>query len=244
MSNTGKMVAALGYEQEDVGLYITDESGIVIASSDTAPTEEQLDEINARLARPAGDWYAAADIDALVRELDGLLNGPSAAPQAKLCDIVAQLRSRKPAQVEHLAAFERWLPTHLGKKFHPVFDLAKDDSGEYRYDPAATLSKGWLACSEEIGLVVERLKRQRMRSCQIAILKSQELKGCRAELAERNALLGAIAAWSSETRAAVLEAFQAELNESASYAWYDAAIADLMKLVETVPPSAESEVKP
>lgn len=74
--------------------------------------------------------------------------------------------------------------------------------------------------------------------------RSREIYALRAQLAERNALLGAIAAWSSETRAAVLEAFQAELNESASYAWYDAAIADLMKLVETVPPSAESEVKP
>lgn len=58
-------------------------------------------------------------------------------------------------------------------------------------------------------------------------------------LAERDALLGPIAGWTAETREAVLEAFQDELNESASYAWYDAAIADLMKLVEAVSASAE-----
>ncbi|MDH0757752.1 hypothetical protein N5C70_13695 [Pseudomonas juntendi] len=65
----------------------------------------------------------------------------------------------------------------------------------------------------------------------------------RAQLAERDALLGAIAGWTAETRAAVLEAFQDELSESASYAWYDAAIADLMKLIEPLSASAEpSEV--
>lgn len=61
----------------------------------------------------------------------------------------------------------------------------------------------------------------------------------RAQLAERDALLGAIAGWTAETRAAVLEAFQDELSESASYAWYDAAIADLMKLIEPLSASAE-----
>lgn len=65
-----------------------------------------------------------------------------------------------------------------------------------------------------------------------------------AQLAERDALLGPIAGWTAETRAAVLEAFQDELNESASYPWYDAAIADLMKLIEALSASAESEVKP
>ncbi|MNE15636.1 hypothetical protein D3C81_441830 [compost metagenome] len=39
-----------------------------------------------------GDYYPAVDIDKLVRELDVLLNGSAAAPQAKLCDIVAQLK--------------------------------------------------------------------------------------------------------------------------------------------------------
>ncbi|BFO03363.1 hypothetical protein KNHN1_17410 [Pseudomonas guariconensis] len=61
----------------------------------------------------------------------------------------------------------------------------------------------------------------------------------RRELAEREALIGPIAGWTAETRAAVLEAFQDELNESASYPWYDAAIADLMKLIEALSPSAE-----
>lgn len=60
-----------------------------------------------------------------------------------------------------------------------------------------------------------------------------------AKLAERDELLGPIAGWTAETRAAVLEAFQDELNESASYPWYDAAIADLMKLIEALSASAE-----
>lgn len=48
--------------------------------------------------QPVGRWYAADDIDALVRELDVLINGEAgAAPQAKLCDIVAQLRRDRPA---------------------------------------------------------------------------------------------------------------------------------------------------
>ncbi|MNH43257.1 hypothetical protein D3C78_1936450 [compost metagenome] len=37
----------------------------------------------------------------------------------------------------------------------------------------------------------------------------------------------------------MLEAFQDELNESANYPWYDAAISDLMKLVEALSASAE-----
>ncbi|KIQ56457.1 hypothetical protein [Pseudomonas fluorescens] len=51
--------------------------------------------------------------------------------------------------------------------------------------------------------------------------------------------LAAIASWTTETRGAVLEAFQDELNESASYPWYDAAIADLMKLIKALSASAE-----
>jgi len=66
-----------------------------------------------------------------------------------------------------------------------------------------------------------------------------ETERLRAQLAERDALVGAIAGWTTETRAAVLEAFQDELHESASYAWYDAAIVDLMKLVEALSASAE-----
>ena len=76
-----------------------------------------------------------------------------------------------------------------------------------------------------------------------ALAESERLQGllderC-AQQAERDALLCPIAGWTAETRAAVLEAFQDELNESASYPWYDAAIADLMKLIEAMPSSAE-----
>lgn len=40
----------------------------------------------------SGDWYSAESIDALVREIDVALNGESAAPQAKLCDLVKQIK--------------------------------------------------------------------------------------------------------------------------------------------------------
>jgi hypothetical protein len=67
----------------------------------------------------------------------------------------------------------------------------------------------------------------------------REVQASRIKLAERDALLRALSGWTAETSKAVLEAFQAELDESASYAWYDAAIADLIKLVEAIPGSAE-----
>ena len=81
-------------------------------------------------------------------------------------------------------------------------------------------------------------ERERMAYASVARLE-RERDDLRAQLAERDARLGAIAGWTNETRAAVLEAFQDELNESASYAWYDAAIADLIKLVEALSASAE-----
>ncbi len=44
------------------------------------------------------------------------------------------------------AAFEAWLAQALSKKFVPEFDLAKyEDSGEYRYSPAAAYWKAWQA---------------------------------------------------------------------------------------------------
>jgi len=44
---------------------------------------------------PAGNWYAAEDIDRHVRALDVLINGEEgASPQAKLCDLVAQLQAK------------------------------------------------------------------------------------------------------------------------------------------------------
>lgn len=57
---------------------------------------------SATTVEPAhGHYYNADDIDRLVRELDVLINGEEgAAPQAKLCDIVAQMRKAQPAPVE------------------------------------------------------------------------------------------------------------------------------------------------
>ena len=42
-------------------------------------------------ADPIGRWIAADDVNRLVREIDVALNGGDAAPQAKLCDIAAQV---------------------------------------------------------------------------------------------------------------------------------------------------------
>ncbi len=86
---------------------------------------------------------------------------------------------------------------------------------------------------------VERLRDQLAAWQALAAERLEVATGLRAQLAERDALVGAIAGWTTETRAAVLEAFQDELHESASYAWYDAAIVDLMKLVEALSASAE-----
>lgn len=47
----------------------------------------------------SGRWYAADQIDALVRQLDVALNGDGAAPQAMLCDLVSQFASA-PTQPE------------------------------------------------------------------------------------------------------------------------------------------------
>lgn len=44
------------------------------------------------------------------------------------------------------AAFEQWLEQHMSHHFSPEFDLAKyEDSGEYRYNPAADYWKAWQA---------------------------------------------------------------------------------------------------
>lgn len=49
-------------------------------------------------APQAGNWIAADDVQRLTRELDVLLNGEEgAAPQASLCDLVAQVRAAKQA---------------------------------------------------------------------------------------------------------------------------------------------------
>ncbi|HCF2464797.1 TPA: hypothetical protein NIA54_002196 [Pseudomonas aeruginosa] len=56
-----------------------------------------------------------------------------------------------PASVEQAggderAAFEQWLEQHMSHHFSPELDLAKyEDSGEYRYNPAADYWKAWQA---------------------------------------------------------------------------------------------------
>lgn len=59
----------------------------------------------------AGSWIAAADLDRLVRQLDVALNGEAgAAPQAMLCDVVAQVESATKAAGRPLLATPKDAP--------------------------------------------------------------------------------------------------------------------------------------
>jgi hypothetical protein len=49
-------------------------------------------------AHESGSWYAAREIDEMVRDLDVAMNGDGAAPQASLCDLMPQLIERLTAQ--------------------------------------------------------------------------------------------------------------------------------------------------
>jgi hypothetical protein len=42
-------------------------------------------------AEREGRWYAAEDIDRMIRDIDVAMNGGGAAKQAKLCDIYSQI---------------------------------------------------------------------------------------------------------------------------------------------------------
>lgn len=49
----------------------------------------------------SGRWYAAEDIDRMVRDIDVAMNGEGAARQAKLCDIYGQIIAlTRPAPIE------------------------------------------------------------------------------------------------------------------------------------------------
>ncbi|QZI68714.1 hypothetical protein K5F93_20235 [Pseudomonas protegens] len=64
-------------------------------------------------------WYAAEDVDRLVRELDVLINGEEgAAGQAKLCDIVAQVRRHERNPVV-------WLDPTSGRKANTISNALK-----------------------------------------------------------------------------------------------------------------------
>lgn len=54
----------------------------------------RLAALRARSEPDAGRWYAAEDIDRMVREIDVAMNGDGAARQAKLCDIFKQIIER------------------------------------------------------------------------------------------------------------------------------------------------------
>ncbi|HEV8364578.1 MAG TPA: hypothetical protein VGQ52_13770 [Gemmatimonadaceae bacterium] len=85
---------------------------------------QAADEIERLRELETSDWYRAEDIDSLVQELDVLLNGEAgAARQARLCDIVSQVRKQgvvvRPAHEPRTAPlrFKEWWPTFV--KDHP-----------------------------------------------------------------------------------------------------------------------------
>lgn len=61
-------------------------------------------------------------------------------------DVTIQDKHPEQAGGDERAAFEQWLEQHMSHHFSPEFDLAKyEDSGEYRYNPAADYWKAWQA---------------------------------------------------------------------------------------------------
>ncbi|HBO3905377.1 TPA: hypothetical protein L4T53_004530 [Pseudomonas aeruginosa] len=95
-----------------------------------------------------GQWHADFYLD---REIP-LAKAEGATPaEAVLALMSAERIDREQESVEQAggderAAFEAWLAQAMSKKFDPEFDLAKyEDSGEYRYSPAAAYWKAWQA---------------------------------------------------------------------------------------------------
>ena len=64
-----------------------------------------------------------AEVDALVRRLDVAINGDDAAPQARLCDIVAQLEAEASSPRRRVIAERR----ALGTKLRKLNDLLEGD---------------------------------------------------------------------------------------------------------------------
>lgn len=97
-----------------------------------------------------GRWYAADDIDRLVRELDVLLNGESgAAKQAKLCDIVGQVSQLRRDVAEKVIES---LPPPVEVCAAPSTDLR-----DYGYAPGNYTSH-CLSCDQRIEFVDKRCR--------------------------------------------------------------------------------------
>ncbi len=96
-----------------------------------------------------GDWYAAKDIDKMVRELDVAMNGDGAAPQAKLCDLVQPLleliaESRSKQEQAHPVAWieHEWSGTGLRKLHFERHDpTVRDEVVNPIWTPLYTIPK-------------------------------------------------------------------------------------------------------
>lgn len=119
-------------------------------------------------------WYVAGDIDRLVRELDALLNGDGAAPQAKLCDLVAQVAESKKHQGEPVA-----LP---GRRSEPTEESDVFTDAE---------NSGFNTCLDEIAKLGPLYTHAdpNVRWKAVADEQMKVIEGLRAQLAERDALL-------------------------------------------------------
>lgn len=86
---------SLTQEEMQTIRYHDDASGVDLQGCPPAWTHRRQ-----LLAHVASMEEAQADHDKLVRELDTIINGDGAAPQARLCDIVTQLRCLRPSWSE------------------------------------------------------------------------------------------------------------------------------------------------
>ncbi|HFT1761345.1 TPA: hypothetical protein R7370_000248 [Pseudomonas aeruginosa] len=95
-----------------------------------------------------GQWHADLYLD---REIP-LAKVEGATPAEAVLALMSAERidpeqeSVEQAGGDERAAFEQWLEQHMSHHFSPELDLAKyEDSGEYRYNPAADYWKAWQA---------------------------------------------------------------------------------------------------
>lgn len=86
----------------------------------------------------SGDWYSAESIDALVREIDVALNGANAAPQAKLCDLVKQIKELAQPEAPKVEQ-EHLNPTELAMLFHEAYERLAPSFGYETRDDTKSL---------------------------------------------------------------------------------------------------------
>lgn len=97
-------------------------------------------------AKVGGVRFSAGVSSRLVVEAAQRLYEFESTPEKEAERIDPEQESVEQAGGDERAAFEQWLEQHMSHHFSPELDLAKyEDSGEYRYNPAADYWKAWQA---------------------------------------------------------------------------------------------------